>query len=533
MKKKFDDNIKNNANNIINNEIIRKKTIFDFKCPNCNLFTNIIDYYIKPPNSTLYFLYQCNNICKNTEIISISLQSYLNKYYSNNNIENDNNNNNNNNDYNKINILDLYCSNHPNSLTFNTNIFILNNKTSQYICIHCFLNHFKTLSNNIKKYHYIKYRISSIKPFFKKIYYDFKESECIRNIISYDLNTIAYLINQRIVIYDYFNKKVLFYLTEDYYITDIIKINNKNDNSNLLLSYGTNMRVWNLNDIEQSKFPSMFTGMFVIIQIGICLFNKSIVCFNTEDGLFFWDYEKDKMECKINLRNFCSEFLFQINENIVVTANKDKIFIYFYDLDINEENKNNNDKVIKLFLDDDEDKFISGKELSDNRFIAICRPDIIKLYEIVENNNKDDNEDDEFNYICNCIKKINFKLGENYWNYFIYELYNQNIILFLDNNEIILYNLFTDKNEIIYKINDNNNNKLHIINKVQYLDKNYIGFTLYNKTFNIFNIDTKNIYLTYENNMYGNISTYNILNNGDITISQVKKEFYYTVVILK
>ena len=194
---------------------------------------------------------------------------------------------------------------------------------------------------------------------------------------------------------------MLFYLTEDYYITDIIKINNKNDNSNLLLSYGTNMRVWNLNDIEQSKFPSMFTGMFVIIQIGICLFNKSIVCFNTEDGLFFWDYEKDKMECKISLRNFCSEFLFQINENIVVTANKDKIFIYFYDLDINEENKNNNDKVIKLFLDDDEDKFISGKELSDNRFIAICRPDIIKLYEIVENNNKDDNEDDEFNYICN------------------------------------------------------------------------------------------------------------------------------------
>ena len=192
-------------------------------------------------------------------------------------------------------------------------------------------------------------------------------------------------------------------------------------------------------------------------------------------------------------------------------------------------------KIKIIFLDDDEDKFISGKELSDNRFIAICRPDIIKLYEIVENNNKDDNEDDEFNYICNCIKKINFKLGENYWNYFIYELYNQNIILFLDNNEIILYNLFTDKNEIIYKINDNNNNnnKLHIINKVQYLDKNYIGFTLYNKTFNIFNIDTKNIYLTYENYMYGNISTYNILNNGDITISQVKKEFYYTVVILK
>ena len=538
MKKNFDNNIKNQTNNINNNEIIteRKKTIFDFKCPKCNLFTNIIDYYIKPPNSTLYFLYQCNNICKNTEIMSISLQSYLNHYFSNNNIEN-----NNNNDNNKINILDLYCSNHPNSLTFNTNIFILNNINSQYICIHCFLNHFKTISNNIKKYHYIKYTISSIKPFFKKIYYDFKESECIRNIISFDLNTIVYLINQRIVIYDYFKKKILFYLTEDYYITDIIKINKNDDNSNLLFSYGTNMRIWNLNNIEQSKFPSMFVGMFVIVQIGICLFNKNIVCFNTEDGLFFWDYEKDKMECKISLRNFCFEFLFQINENIIVTANKDKIFIYFFDLTINEDNKNNNnknnDKVIKLFLDDNEETFISGKELSDNRFIAICRPDIIKLYEIVDNNNNDEEEDDKFNYICNCIKKINFKLGQNYWNYFIYELYNQNIILFLDNNEIILYNLNTNNNEIIYKINgndDNNNNReQHIINKVLFLGKNYIGFTLYNKTFNIFNIDTKNITLTYENNMYGNISTFNVLNNGDIAISQVKKEFFYTVVILK
>ena len=51
-----------------------------------------------------------------------------------------------------------------------------------------------------------------------------KESECIRNLVPIELNIVSYLINQRIIIWDYLTNKVQKSFVEEKYVSNIIKI---------------------------------------------------------------------------------------------------------------------------------------------------------------------------------------------------------------------------------------------------------------------------------------------------------------------
>ena len=71
------------------------------------------------------------------------------------------------------------------------------------------------------------------------------------------------------------------------------------------------------------------------------------------------------------MTSLCS---FLLNDNIIIIGVYNKIFIYFI----------SENKFERFFFDEE---LIFGKELSDNRFILIFKENIIKLFEIDDENN--------------------------------------------------------------------------------------------------------------------------------------------------
>ena len=140
----------------------------------------------------------------------------------------------------------------------------------------------------------------------------------------------------------------------------------------------------------------------------------------------------------------------------------------------------------------------------------------IKIFEI-------EKEDNEIN--LNILLEKEIILGEQYWEFSIDELTENDIILYLNTNKIYLLNPLNGDLEIIFE-SDN-------INKVLYLSKGIIGFVQYNEKLRLFNIYNKQIELTFTNPFYGKISTFEQMLNGDIAICQVRKEFYYSILVLK
>ena len=124
----------------------------------------------------------------------------------------------------------------------------------------------------------------------------------------------------------------------------------------------------------------------------------------------------------------------------------------------------------------------------------------------------------------NVLLEKNIFLGEQYWEFSIDELTENNIILYLNTDKIYLLNPFNGDLEIILECEK--------INKVLYLSNGIIGFVQYNEKFNLFNIFHKQIECTFANPFYGKISTFEKMTNGDIAICQARQEFYYSILVL-
>ena len=348
--------------------------------------------------------------------------------------------------------------------------------------------------------------------------------------------------------WDYSLNKILYTFVESNYIQNIIPIilyetNNvineeyKEFNmTNLLLTYGTSLRLWNLKDIEKSKTPILFQDNYCIIQEAIQINGKNLIAFLSEDGLFIWDFylldnsnnknnkkkkEINELDNAISLSNLTSNFLFQINENILAFGTSDKVYLYDY------ENKIKN----YIFIEDDNEEIIYGKSISFNRLILSIKPNKLKIYNIFTTIEEDeDKKEIKIDFICSY--ETNISLGEDYWKFYIEELSDLYILCFFDKNEIYLLDIFSDKKDILFKY-DKIDNKKKGITKIKYIGKNKICILLNNESLNLFDIDKKIIVTNFINPTYGQISTFKKLHNEDIAFGQIKQEHFYSIGILE
>ena len=475
-----------------------KDKVFFFKCPECRLTILLNGYHEEKINNiiTIKLIYKCV-FCHNKKIKElkeekkensseksinleiekkqISLRKYIEKFYK------------------EIKKCPFNCK--------GKYAFIFYKKIEKEICIKCLFSLFTIIYNNIHYIGHKKYTFKKKKPYFRKISSINKESECIRNVVPIELNVVGYLINQRIIIWDYLKNKVERSFVEEKYISNIIPISN-----NRLLTFGSSIKVWNLNNIEKTLTPKIFEDLYIIIQHAFEIEKKNQIAFISEDGLFIWNLNNNEINNVIPSHNMTSLCSFLLNEDIIIICTSNKIFVY----SISE------NKYKRFYLDDDNEEIIFGKELSDNRFILCMNKNKIKIFEI-------EKEDNEIN--LNILLEKEILLGEHYWEFSIDELTENDIILFLNTNKIYLLNPLNGNLEIIFE-SDN-------INKVLYLSKGIIGFVQYNEKFRLFNIFNKQIELTFTNPFYGKISTFEQMSNGDIAICQVRQEFYYSILVLK
>ena len=432
----------------------------------------------------------------------------------------------------------------------NTMCLFYNKITKEYICISCVLEKNEKIKSNI----FILNKIYKIynkpkKPNFTGIRLINKETDCIKCIVSICPFILCYVLNKRVIVWDYSLNKILYTFVESNYIQNIIPIilygKNNNDKineeykefnmTNLLLTYGTSLRLWNLKDIEKSKAPVLFQDDYSIIQEAIQLYGKNLIAFLSEDGLFIWDFnlinnnnktknkkkEINDLDNPIILSNFTSIFLFQINENILAFGSSNKVYLYDY------ENKIKN----YIFTDDDNEEIIYGKNISFDRLILAITPNKLKIYNIY-NIIEEDEEKKEINIDFKCLYETNIELGKDYWKFYIKELTDLYIICFFDKNEIYLLDIFSDKKDLLYKY-DNSNNKKKGIAKIKYLGRDKICLLLNNESLNLFDLNKKLIVTNFINPTYGQISTFIKLHNNDIAFGQIKQEHFYSIGILE
>jgi len=315
--------------------------------------------------------------------------------------------------------------------------------------------------------------------------------------------------------------------------------------TNLLLTYGSSLRLWNLKDIEKSKVPLLFQDNYSIIQEAIQIEGKNLIAFLSEDGLFIWDFtlldnnknkkgknqkkEIDELNNVISLSDLTSNFLFQINDSILAFGTNNKVYLYDYINNI----KN------YIFTEDNNEEIVYGKSISFNRLILVLNSNKIKIYNIntIEEINEEDLNNKEGNkkelkIDFNCVYETNFELGEDYWKFYIEEINDLYLICYFDKNEIFLLDIFSDKKELLYKY-DINKNKKKGKTKMKYMGKNKICLLLNNESLNLFDINKKIIVTTFINPTYGQISTFKKLHNDDIAFGQIKQEHFYSIGILE
>ena len=515
-------------------------------CPKCSRLINVLLFNINPfyTKKNISFVYFCNScyeyftkqknknaekILINEKIIhenkqSIKLLDYLKQFF-----------------YKPK----TPCRIHPH----NKMCFFYNKRAKEYICILCVLEFNEKIKSNI----FILNKIYKIynrpkKPCFTGIRLINKETDVVKCIVSICPYILCYVLDKRVIVWDYSLNKILYTFVESNYIQNIIPIilyetNNvineeyKEFNmTNLLLTYGTSLRLWNLKDIEKSKTPILFQGNYCIIQEAIQINGKNLIAFLSEDGLFIWDFylldnsnnknnkkkkEINELDNAISLSNLTSNFLFQINENILAFGTSDKVYLYDY------ENKIKN----YIFIEDDNEEIIYGKSISFNRLILSIKPNKLKIYNIFTTIEEDeDKKEIKIDFICSY--ETNISLGEDYWKFYIEELSDLYILCFFDKNEIYLLDIFSDKKDILFKY-DKIDNKKKGITKIKYIGKNKICILLNNESLNLFDIDKKIIVTNFINPTYGQISTFKKLHNEDIAFGQIKQEHFYSIGILE
>jgi hypothetical protein len=272
----------------------------------------------------------------------------------------------------------------------------------------------------------------------------------------------------------------------------------------------------------------------------------------SEDGLFIWDFTIEKKQKKkkgpdelinaIPLSDLTALFLYQINESILCFGTAKKVYLYDYKL------------LLKsyIFTEDESEEIIFGKNLSFNRLALVINPNKLKIYQISLVVDEEKDENDIFKYKSRYSdeneekkKKINFELiyetefelGNDYWKYYLEEINDMYLIVFLDKNEVFLIDIFSNNKEIIYKYNEDGcvekNKKKIGITKVKYLGNNKICLLINNESLNLLDFDKKAIVTSFINPSYGQISTFKKLHNGDIAFGQIKQEFFYSIGILE
>ena len=438
-------------------------------------------------------------------------------------------------------------------------------KTKEYICMLCLLEKNEKITRNILLLNKVlRIHYTSKKPCITKIRIINKESDCIKCIVSISPFILCYVMDKRVCVWDYSLNKILYTFVENNYIQNIIgirlyskkekknKINNNDDffkefeQTNLLLTYGSSLRLWNMEKVEKSKTPLLFQDNYSIIQEAIQIYNENLIAFLSEDGLFIWDFtiEKikkysDEINNVIQLSDLTSVFLFRINDSILSFGTVNKVYLYDY--------KHNLKSYI--FTDNNDEEIVFGKNLSFNRLALVIKPDKLKIYEINtvieedidENNinkyNKDNYQEQKLKINFECIYETDVNLGDDYWKFYLEEMNDLYLIGFFDKNEINLINIFTNEKEIIYKYKDNqtvDKNKKKIgIAKCKYLGKNKICLLINNESLQLLDIDKKIISTTFINPFYGQISTFKKLHNGDIAFGQIKQEHFYSIGILE
>ena len=317
------------------------------------------------------------------------------------------------------------------------------------------------------------------------------------------------------------------------------------EQTNLLLTYGTSLRLWNLEKVEKSKTPILFEDTYSIISEAIQIYNENLIAFLSEDGLFIWDFTKEKskkisdeLDNVMPLSNLTSIFLYQINETILAFGSSDKVYIYDY-----------NYKIKSYIFPDDE--IVFGKNLSLSRLALVIKPNILKIFIINtiidENNNENDiykssntienNEEKKFAINFECIYETEINMGDDYWKFYLEEMKDMYIISFFDKNEIYLIDIFSNEKQILYtykeKGNVDKNKKKTGITKAKYLGKNKVSLLINNESLNLLDIDKQLIVTTFINPSYGQISTFKVLHNGDIAFGQIKQENFYSIGILE
>ena len=387
-------------------------------------------------------------------------------------------------------------------------------KRKEYCCILCILEKNEKITRNILPLNkFIKIHYTSKKPCITKIRIISKESDCIKCIVSISPFILCYVIDKRCLVWDYSLNKILYTFVETNYIQNIRAIKlydksnqNKNNNNidnieknefertNLLLTYGASLRLWNLENVEKSKIPLLFQDNYCIIQEAIQIYNENLIAFLSEDGLFIWDFTQDNKKRKksssessnelnnvIPLSDLTSVFLFQINDSIISFASASKVYLYDYKYKIK----------TYIFTDDGNEEIIFGKNLSFNRLAIVMRPNKLKIYcintvideEIDEDNiykyheNKNEEEEKKMKIDFEKIYETEIELGDDYWKFYLEEINDMYLVFYSDKNEIYLIDVFSDDKELLYKydedkINDNNKNKRKVgITKIKYFIK--------------------------------------------------------------
>ena len=441
-----------------------------------------------------------------------------------------------------------------------------NKKTKEYCCVICVLEKNEKITRNILLFNKIlKIHYKSKKPCITKLRIINKESDCIKCIVSISPYILCYVLDKRVCVWDYSLNKILYTFVETNYIQNIIAIkkhnykDNKNiiiaedkefEQTNLLLTYGSSLRLWNLEKVEKSKTPLLFQDNYSIIQEAIQIYNENLIAFLSEDGLFIWDFTKEKrkkisdeLDNVIPLSDLTSIFLYQINESILAFGTANKIYLYDYKYKIKS----------YIFTENDNEEIIFGKNLSFNRLGIVISTNKLKIYNINTVIDEENNENDNYkNNMSNdiekemkidfeCIYESEVNIGDDYWKFYLEEMNDMYLIGFFDKNEIYLINIFTNEKEILYKYDENekniknkNKNKKKIgISKVKYLGKNKICLLINNESLNLLDIDKRNIVTTFINPFYGQISTFKKLHNNDIAFGQIKQEHFYSIGILE
>ena len=165
------------------------------------------------------------------------------------------------------------CRNHKH----NKMCLFFNKKAKEYICILYLFEKIKKITRNILILDKIlRIYYTPKKPCMTKIRIINKELDGIKCIVSISPSKLCYVMDKRVCVWDYSLNKILYTFVENNYIQNIIgiKLYNKKENknsmknntlyfkeieqTNLLLTYDSSLRLWNMEKVKKPKTPYYF-----------------------------------------------------------------------------------------------------------------------------------------------------------------------------------------------------------------------------------------------------------------------------------